>query len=86
MPSVRCICSSLASVQCDRTSPHPAVVQVDQPARDAQQHDAAAIVPAQAALRPVSVFRHVAADGAAQVAARHILRPALSRFSIDSQE
>ena len=58
--------------------PHPAVVQVDQPARHAQQHDAAAIVPAQAALRPAAVLRHVAADGAAEVAARHVLRPALS--------
>ena len=52
------------------------MVQVDQPARHAQQHDAAAVVPAQAALRPVAVLGHVVAYGAAEVAARHVLRPA----------
>ena len=56
--------------------PHPAVVQVDQPARHAQQHDAAAVVPAQAALRPHAVLSYVAAYGASQVATRHVLRPA----------
>ena len=53
--------------------PHPAVVQVDQPARHAQQHKAAAAVPAQAALRPRAVLRNIAGDGASEVAARHVL-------------
>ena len=53
--------------------PHPAVVQVDQPARHAQQHKAAAAVPGQAALRPRAVLRYVAADGASKVATRHVL-------------
>ena len=53
--------------------PHPAVVQVDQPARHAQQHAAAAVVPAQAALRPSAVLRHVLAEGSSKVAARHVL-------------
>ena len=55
--------------------PHPAVVQVDQPARYAQQHKAAAAVPAQAALRPRAMLLYVTGDGASKVAARHVLRP-----------
>ena len=74
VPNVRCICYAGALA----LSPHPAVVQVDQPARHAQQHNAAAVVPAQAALRPRAMLRYVAAQGGPKVAARHVLRPALA--------
>ena len=63
-------------------SPHPAVVQVDQPARHALHHNTAAAVPAQAALRPGAMLRYVATDGASKVAARHVLQPAVIKRNV----
>ena len=65
--------------------PHPAVVQVDQPARHAQEYDAAAAIPAQAALRPGAMLRYVMEDGVSKIAARHILRPGMSLTKVRVQ-
>ena len=48
-------------------------MQVDQPTRNAQQHDAAAAIPAQAALCAISMLHHITSQRTPQVAAGHEL-------------
>lgn len=64
--------------------PHPAVVEIDQPAGHTEKHNAATGIPAQASPRSDAMLRQVTADGASKVAARHVLRPAMSPTGTDT--